>query len=455
MISIYNLQYKYNSSVPSGWYNTKAVWKPRQDLTKIERNQMEFSLFGSKMGCSSGIGELMKDLSAGISRSDTYMLGGGNPAHIHAVQQAFRRSAVDLLGDGDAFEKAVGEYDPPQGNPRFVTALCGLFNREYGWNLAPENVALTNGSQSAFYILFNLLAGRFADGRRKKVLLPLSPEYIGYADLGLEEGLFVSNKPKLEFINDDLFKYHIDFDTLVLDESIGAICVSRPTNPTGNVLTDEEIIRLDGLARRHNIPLILDNAYGLPFPGILFTEAEPFWNENTIVCMSLSKLGLPSVRTGIVIACREVIEAVTEINAVMSLSPGGIGAALAVKLIESGSILSLSREVVCPYYNQKRIRAIEQIIKGLTGLPYAVHKPEGAFFLWLWLRDLPVSSEVMYQRLKQQGVLVVPGHCFFPGLAGDWPRKHQCLRISYAMDDRVVEKGLQIACEEIRKAYQS
>jgi valine--pyruvate aminotransferase len=56
----------------------------------------------------------------------------------------------------------------------------------------------------------------------------------------------------------------------VTDE-VGAICVSRPTNPTGNVLTDDEIARLHASWRSTtDMPLIIDNAYGPPFPGILY-----------------------------------------------------------------------------------------------------------------------------------------------------------------------------------------
>ena len=64
-----------------------------------------------------------------------------------------------------------------------------------------------------------------------------------------------------------------------MDESIGAICVSRPTNPTGNVLTDAEVYQLTDLARSHGIPFILDSAYGLPFPGIVFVDAVAMRTE--------------------------------------------------------------------------------------------------------------------------------------------------------------------------------
>ena len=75
---------------------------------------------------------------------------------------------------------------------------------------------------------------------------------------------------------------------LVVDDDIGAIAVSRPTNPTGNVLSDSEIAKLRALARSHGVPLILDSAYGAPFPNIVFPEITTDWDENTILCVSVA-----------------------------------------------------------------------------------------------------------------------------------------------------------------------
>lgn len=44
-----------------------------------------------------------------------------------------------------------------------------------------------------------------------------------------------------------------------------------------------------------------------------------------------------------------------------------------------------------------------------------VHKPEGCIFLWVWFRDLPIRAEELYFKLKEKGVLIIPGHLFFPG----------------------------------------
>jgi valine--pyruvate aminotransferase len=232
-----------------------------------------------------------------------------------------------------------------------------------------------------------------------------------------------------------------------------AICVSRPTNPTGNVLTDGEVARLMKLAGDHDLPLIIDSAYGTPFPNIIFTDARPFWNDNVVVCMSLSKLGLPGVRTGIIIAREEIIKALSGINAVLNLTTGGFGPALALKLIERGDIIRISRDIIRPFYREKAERSVELLCSELEGYDFHVHKPEGAIFLWLWFRDLPVTSQDLYERLKARGVLVIPGHHFFPGLMDNWRHKHECIRVTYSQDQAVVDAGIKIIAEEVRKAY--
>lgn len=417
---------------------------------------MKISRFGQKIATTSGIGRLMEDLGEALSQSgNILMLGGGNPAHIPKVEASFRDSMTKLLRKDGAFERAIGDYDPPGGKSEFIEALATLLRCELGWNVKSENIALTNGSQTAFFILFNVFAGIFADGNRKKILFPLAPEYIGYCDVGLEDDLLVAGKPLIRHIDDHVFKYGVDFGRIKITNEIGALCVSRPTNPTGNVLTDAEIEKLSALASSHQIPLIVDSAYGMPFPHIIFTDAKAIWNENIILCMSLSKLGLPAVRTGIVVASEEVIALISKMNAVMNLAPGGVGAALALDLVRSGDIISLSRDVIKPFYEKKSRASLECVFKELHGVDFHVHKPEGAFFLWLWFPELPITCMELYQRLKARGVLVVPGHYFFPGLKEEWQHKDECIRVNYSQDAEIFTVGIKIIADEVKRAFRS
>jgi len=424
-------------------------------LYAVEISLMKVSKFGKKIKATSGISQLMIDLGDALVKGDNIlMLGGGNPAHIPQVEQVFRIAMTDLMTRKGAFEHVIGDYDSPRGNREFIEAVCMLLKTHCGWRISPANIALTNGSQSAFFILFNIFAGLYEDQTVKKILFPLAPEYIGYCDVGLQDDLFTANKPEIEHLDEHTFKYHIDFDGLNVTDEIGAICVSRPTNPTANVLTDAEVEKLSALARANDIPLIIDNAYGIPFPGIIFTEAKPIWNEHTIVCMSLSKLGLPATRTGIVIANEEIIAMVAEMNAVTTLGTGSVGAAMTTELVRNGEIIRLSRDVIRPFYQNKADEAVKQLCADLNGINFHIHKPEGAFFLWLWLEDLPITDTELYERLKKRGVVIVPGHYFFPGLNDYWRHKQECIRISYAQDSGKVRAGLKIIADEVKLAYQ-
>lgn len=419
---------------------------------------MNWSAFGEKFANQSGITTLMEDLGNALaSGSDMIMMGGGNPAHIPEVEARFKARLQTIIDSPSDFRRLIGVYDPPQGKQAFINAIKDLLNREYGWQLKAENIALTNGSQAAFFMLFNLFAGEFSDGSTKKIQLPLAPEYIGYSDSGLSREFFTANRPEIEMIDAHTFKYHVDFSSLNIDEQIGAICVSRPTNPTGNVLTDGEMEGLSRLAQEHDIPLIVDSAYGTPFPNLIFTEAVPFWNDNTVVCLSLSKFGLPAARTGIVIANEEIIRGLSGVNAILNLATGSFGSMLAHDLVQSGEIITMSKEIVKPFYLEKAKRAEDLLRKHLDGVPYRLHKVEGAMFLWLWLEGCPINSQALYERLKERGVLVVPGHHFFPGLSdeekAEWPHTQECMRITYSQDEAIVAKGLEIIAEEVRSAY--
>ncbi len=419
---------------------------------------MEFrpSQFGQRLLGRPGILELMDDLGEALTTSpDMRMMGGGNPAYIPAAAEAWRRRVEAMASDGE-LDRALVNYDGPAGSPAFRRALADCLNREYGWALSERNVCVTNGGQTAFFALFNLLAGPAADtGQHRRVLLPLAPEYIGYADQGIADDLFRARPAHIEERGDHEFKYRIDFDGLEVGPDIAALCASRPTNPSGNVLTDDEVARLAELARGADIPLIIDNAYGHPFPGAIFTEARPFWDEGVILTMSLSKVGLPGTRTGIVVAAEPYIEGIAALTAVAGLANGNLGQAIARPMLEDGSLLELSRGVVAPFYRERGARARAHAARAFagSGAPYRLHVHDGAFFLWFWFPDLPVSSRELYARLKARKVLVVPGEYFFFGLENHWQHSSECIRVTFSQPEEVVREGLEIIADEVARIY--
>lgn len=413
--------------------------------------KQDLSDFGQKFSAHSGIYELMEDLGQGISGGGTIMMGGGNPAHIPEVESVWRRRLEEILAEPGAMEAMLGDYDTPRGRPEFLTAIARFLNATFGWNLDADNIAVTTGSQSANFLLFNMLAGPAAGGARK-ILFPLVPEYIGYGDQGIAEGMLTAWKPRIEFLPEHRFKYHIDFREI--PEDITAVCLSRPTNPTANLITDEEMERLASLAAERGIYLIIDNAYGQPFPNVVFRDVKPLWNESVIHTFSLSKLGLPATRTGIVVAAPDVIKRLAIMNAALVLSTGSIGQTIVQPLLASGELVALCSRVIRPFYEARSLQTQRWIAEAFDdSLDYHVHVCEGAFFLWLWFRDLPISDRELYERLKARKVLVVPGSYFFPGFDEPWPHKHECLRVTYCAGQDSVRRGIAILAEEISRAY--
>ena len=440
---------------------------------------MKFSKFGQKFTQPTGISQLMDDLGDAL-KSDTpiNMLGGGNPAKIEAVNELFLQTYQALGNDSTTGESdssaivSMANYSNPQGDAAFIDALVGFFNRHYDWNLSADNIALTNGSQNAFFFLFNLFGGAFVNEQNentneqtldKSILLPLAPEYIGYSDVHVEGQHFTAVLPHIDAVTHDgadgFFKYRVDFEALeqlpaLIEGRIGAICCSRPTNPTGNVLTDEEMARLSEIAKRYDVPLIIDNAYGMPFPNIIYSEAQLSWDDNTILCFSLSKIGLPGVRTGIIVAAPAVIAAVSAMNAVVNLSPTRFGAAIATPLVSNDAIKQLSDTTIKPFYHSQATLAVRLLKEALGEYPLMIHKPEGAIFLWLWFKDLPITTVELYEILKQKGTLIVPSKYFFPGVDVDnYQHAHECIRMSIAADEQTLIDGIAVIGEVVRALY--
>ncbi len=415
---------------------------------------MKLSRFGQRYTGSSGIVELMADLGSALRDNPAMvMMGGGTPARIPEVEKIFREHLQAIINDPELSFAMLGRYQGPHGDEEVRRLLAAMLRSEYGWPVTEANIVVTNGGQSAFSILANMLAGEGSDGRSRKLHFPLTPEYLGYGDIGLSENFFSASKPEIELLADNFFKYRVDFSHLEIADDVAALCVSRPTNPSGNVLTDAEVRQLDTLARSKNIPLILDAAYGRPFPGIEFTDATPYWSDNVILLCSLSKLGLPGTRSGFLICSEEFAAAFSRVNTILNLASGNIGVALATRLLQSGDLLHISRKILQPWYRDKKDLAIISLRAALGDAPYHIHKPEGAFFIWLWLPGLPVTVVELYERLKAAGVLVIPGHTSFPGLQEQWQHTRECIRISYAVDSATIVNGSRLIGSIVRQIY--
>jgi valine--pyruvate aminotransferase len=412
---------------------------------------------GAQMSNLTGVRAIMKDiietLRAGAGQ-EFINLSAGNPLILPEVEQLWRDCTAELL-ESSEYGEVVCRYGSSQGYAPFIEAVVNDFNQRYGLSLTAQNVLITPGSQTLYFYAANAFGGYTESGELKQVVLPLSPDYTGYGGVALSPESLVAYKPTLDIdAAAHRFKYRPDFSQLSIDETTGCVIFSRPCNPTGNVLSEEEVRKIAALAAPHDIPVFVDSAYAPPFPALNFTEMTPVFGDNIIHSMSLSKAGLPGERIGIAIGDVQVIQTLECFQTNMCIHPSRYGQAIASRAITSGKLAHISETVIRSFY-QNKFTVLESTLDATMpqDLPWFLHRGEGAIFAWLWLKDLPMTDWEFYQLLKKVGVIVVPGSSFFPGLREDWQHKHECIRISLTGSDEEITTAMKRLAKVAEEVY--
>jgi valine--pyruvate aminotransferase len=413
--------------------------------------------FGQEMSHLTGVRAIMKDiietLRAGAGR-EFINLSAGNPLILPEVEQLWRDCTEDLLASSE-YGEVVCRYGSSQGYQPLIEAVIADFNRRYGLQLTDRNILITPGSQSLYFYAANAFGGYTKSGKLKQIVLPLSPDYTGYGGVTLIPEALVAYKPTLDIDTPaHRFKYRPDFSQLEINESTGCVLFSRPCNPTGNVLTDEEVKKIAALAAPYDVPVFIDSAYAPPFPALNFTEMTPIFGGNVVHCLSLSKAGLPGERIGIAIGEEPIIQVLECFQTNLCIHSPRYGQAIAARAIASGALAQIADRVIRPFY-QNKFKVLETTLDAAMpkDVPWFLHRGEGSIFAWLWFRDLPITDWEIYQKLKEVGVIVVPGSTFFPGLREDWAHMQQCLRISLTGTDQEIELAMQRLAEITKQVY--
>jgi len=417
------------------------------------------SQFGSQMSQLTGVRAIMKDIIETLRNSEGrefINLSAGNPVILPEVEQLWRDCTQQLL-DSNEYGEVVCRYGSSQGYQPLIKAIVQDFNSRYGLNLSDRHILITPGSQALYLYAANAFGGYTKSGELRQVVLPLSPDYTGYGGVSLTPEALLAYKPTLDIDQArHRFKYRPDFSKLQINRQTGCVVFSRPCNPTGNVISDEEVRKIAELARGYDVPVLVDSAYAPPFPALNFTEMSPQFGDNIIHCMSLSKAGLPGERIGIAIGDPKLIQILESFQTNACIHSSRYGQAIAALAISSGKLAQIAENVIRPHYRQK-IKVLEDTLDAAMPqeIPWYLHQGEGAIFGWLWLKDLPMTDWEFYQELKQVGVIAVPGSSFFPGLKEDWQHKQQCLRISLTATEAEIAEAMKRLAKVVQQVYQT
>ncbi|MCW7473636.1 valine--pyruvate transaminase [Leptospira levettii] len=406
-----------------------------------------YSLWADRLRKNQGIRSLMEDLGQATGDPNEILLGGGNPAPIPEAEVIFEETFGKLAKD-PILRSLLGDYQAPIGNDSFRELAAEYLSPLLQSKLKKENIAFFNGSQNAYSFLLNLHSGPMADGSFQKILLPVVPEYIGYADQSIAENVFLAKPPNVVSTGKNRFRYELNQSTFDLT-GVGVLAISRPTNPTGNVLPLEQLEWMEKSTTKHNIPILIDLAYGNPFPNLIGKESPIQYKEGRTLSLSFSKIGLPGVRFGIVVSDEETINTLSSFAAVSNLAVGNLGVYMMQILFQENVLPKLSENILRPFYEAKAKLALNLFTEAFEkmGVAYEIHDPMGGFFLWIRFPSLSISNHELYHLCKDKRLFIVSGHYFFPGLNTDFSHTKECIRLTYCRKEEELARGAQILAE--------
>lgn len=419
---------------------------------------MKLSRTGTKMASLSGLRGIMEDISTAMEGSaDTRWLnlGVGNPAAIPEVGDTWRRLTEEALTA--SFEEASCRYGPSRGLPRLVDAIVDYFNRRYGWDIGPRNVVVGPGSQMLAFIAAALFTGP-GEHHDSTLVLPMIPDYTGYQGLTMSPRGIAGVEPLLRTDeNGRSFRYLFDLPALRTRTDTGLMLLSTPGNPTGRCATPDEIRDLISVAEAHDVPLMVDNAYGAPFPGIAASVTAPVRHDRVLNCFSLSKAGMPGERLGFAIGDEKYISPIVSFLANAVLHAPQLVQSVLAGALESGVIDSMVESTIGPFYAQRR-KFVESLLAETlpTDVAWRLHASDGGMFIWIWVDEDWFDDLQMYRLLKERGVFVVPGRHFFtdPEHSTRLGRhSRQCIRVSITPDPATLSAGIEVIAQTLHDLH--
>jgi aspartate/methionine/tyrosine aminotransferase len=358
-------------------------------------------------------------------------------------------------------DPADHDYAPISGLGELREAVAELYNQLYrrgmGSRYSADNVAISGGGRAGLTRTVASLAhvnlGHFL------------PDYTAYEEL-LEIFRLVTPIPILlsrerayEFTAEDL-------EHKVLGRGLGALLVSNPCNPMGKLVSGDDLADWIGVGRRLDCSLLFDEFYSQfiwrkssaePGPSVSAARwIEDVDRDPVVILDGFTKnWRYPGWRVTWTIGPRRVIEAIESAG---SFLDGGGSKPLqraATALLEPKRVLA-EAEAIQAAFEPKR----ELMIERAREMGMAVDRePDGTFYLFVSLRDLPQSISdgmAFYRAALERQVICVPGVFFDvnPGRrrARHLSRFHQHLRLSFGPPIEEVRRGLDRIAEMIEEA---
>ena len=329
----------------------------------------------------------------------------------------------------DAAKRALDEgqthYAPNAGTTELREAVAAKYRKQYWEGYTKDHVIITVGAMEGLFLAMMTLLD---PGDEILVPDPCFPNYYGQAS---SIGARAVHVPTYEE-----YDYRVqaaDIEKAVTSRT-RAILLNSPCNPTGAVLTKEDILAIAKVAKTHDLWVLTDE----PYDAIVYDGIQPYsmaqvpeMQDRVMVLNSFSKsYAMTGLRVGYICGPREIMEQIYKVHQYEILCASvtsQYGAIAALKYCDDD---------VKAMYDEYAARR-EMVYEGLKKIGLSVFKPKGAFYIFPDISITGMDDEEFADRLlKEEKVGVVPGSCF-----GPQGKNH--IRISYAASRENLAEALK------------
>ncbi len=347
---------------------------------------------------------------------------------LSAGQPDFDSPAAAVDGARRALEEGFTRYTAAAGIPDLRQALADWYGQRHGaaWRL--DNVLVTVGAKAA---LFELMLTLIDEGDR--VVMP-SPCWVSFP----EQVRFAGGEPVL-VPADAADGFALRARPLIdaIDDNTRMVLINSPSNPTGGIVTAEELRRLVEHCAERGVIVLSDETYErFLYDGAEHASAGALaaeFPDTVVVVASFSKTyAMTGWRIGYALASADLIRQVTAVQSHATSNPTSFAMYGALAALEGAE--PDVRRMLAAFARRRDL-----VVRGLQRLPgVTCPAPAGAFYAFPHVaahyRPGEGSLELAERLLEDAGVAVVPGVAF---------GADEHIRLSFACSDAELETGLK------------
>ena len=363
-----------------------------------------------------------------LGRAKAMQKEGRDVIHLEVGEPDFH-TPKEVIGAGiQALEQGKTHYTPATGLPELKQAIAEFYRQRYNEVVDPRRIIITPGASGALQLVASLVTNPGETMLLTDPGYPCNRHFLANVNA---DGILVPTQAQDDF--------HLTPDQVAeywQENTIGAL-VASPSNPTGSIMSEDQLHQLHGSIQAKQGILLVDEVYH----GLTYDEAKPHsavnYGDDVFVINSFSKyFAMTGWRLGWLVAPHWAIESLDKLAQNLFLAPNTPA--------QYAALASFNPQVIDELESRKAMFAerLHYLLPQLEQLGFEIPaKPAGAFYIYADISGLdhPYNNDSMkfcLELLEEQGLAITPGIDF------GHKQGHHFVRFAYTCDIPMLEKAI-------------